>query len=357
MSGEKDIAAFLGRAGWAGAVRAAFPADFSTRRYARLTRGNETAILMQAEPDQKTESFVALAGLLRGLGLPAPEILASDVPAGLVLMEDFGEAQGGKLLDSGKDRGALDKAAAHTLARLHEAFREVCPSLRGGAADEAIQSQTGRTWFQETLDCRASLPARTPEGSLAMTNFSGLSLPVFDAPLFVEQLAPFLDHYFPARFLRPASEAERRAFNESWRRVLAPFDRRPRTLLLRDFMPDNVMLLADGRLGLLDFQDAGLGPAAYDIGSWCEEVRREGGHGRLKEFIESYIALRPDADPQALWEDSRVLLAQRYTRLLGNLMKLDRRSLIPRVWKALNGLLKDEKLAPVLRWFTSALPS
>ncbi|MDD3370770.1 MAG: phosphotransferase, partial [Alphaproteobacteria bacterium] len=76
-----EIAAFLDRCGWGEAQTHPLSGDFSTRNYARLTKqAGETAFLMDADSVQKTPQFVALAGLLRNLGLRAPEIYADDAP-------------------------------------------------------------------------------------------------------------------------------------------------------------------------------------------------------------------------------------------------------------------------------------
>ncbi len=319
MQTEAEIAAFIVKAGWENATRQTLTADFSTRRYARLVRLGqkpESAILMCADPGQKTDIFIHLDFLLRRLELPAPEIYESDEGRSLVLMEDFGLETCGHLLDTGADRGPFDQAAATLLVRLHQSFKS---SMLGA-----------------------------------------MKAPLFNAALFTDQATLFLDHYFPQVFRRAPTAMERSGFVEAWHTALAPLDALPRTLLLRDFMPDNAMKLAAPSfgfpIGILDFQDAGLGPVAYDLGSWCEDVRRNGGMERLDSFIASYHALHPDVDQATLRMAARVFLGQRYTRILGILVKLERTAMVSRVWGSLKLLLKDEKLAPVRRWFASITP-
>lgn len=319
MQTEAEIRYFLERAGWGDAVREELFADFSSRRYARLRResGNpQTAILMMAEPDQKTGNFVHLAFLLRRLKIAAPEIYESDEGRDLVLMQDFGDQQCGKLLSAGEERTYYDYEAAAILAQLHKAFR---PSMLGA-----------------------------------------LKTSLFNAALFTDQATLFLDHYFPHVFHRAPTAMERSGFVEAWHTALAPLDALPRTLILRDFMPDNMMKLSTPELGqkmgLLDFQDAGLGPVTYDLGAWCEEVRRDGGLDRLETVISTYHTLNPVIERAALMESARIYLAQRHTRILGILVKLKRTEHLPRVRNALKILMKDEKLSPVRRWFSSCAP-
>jgi hypothetical protein len=314
MDAEKALALFLQNAGWGEATRSAVAADFSSRRFYRLTReGQEipSAILMTAAPDQKTKEFAALATLLRGIGIVAPEIYAVDVAAGFVLMEDFGEGKVGSLLEAGHNPALFDAGAATLLAALHKNF----------------------------------LPSQA----------EGLALPRFDAALLAEQAALFVDFAFPRETRRAATDAERKEFIAAWQESLAPFDKAlPCTLLLRDFMPDNAMLLsspvAKQTLGVIDFQDAGIGPIAYDLASWCEDVRRDGGLARLPAFVAAYHALHPVVDKTLLLQAARVYAAQRHTRILGILVKLGRGAMIPRVTDAVQSLLQDEALAPVRRW-------
>lgn len=311
---DKSLPSFLEKAGWGGAARKDFAADFSSRRFARLRDGERTAILVESAPDQKTEEYARLANALRKEEIPAPEVYACDSEAGFLLMQDFGERNVGGLLDSGADRAPFDEEAALILARLHQRFDS------------------------------AAMP----------------TLPSYDTRLFLEQLAPFLDHYFPRRRDRLPTEVERISFFAAWREVLSPLEKLPRALLLRDFIPDNAMRLDQPLfgygMGILDFQDAGIGPIAYDLASWSEEVRRDGGVARLPKLVGLYCEANPALDFGVLLSAARVCLAQRSTRLLGRFVLLKKETMIPRLWKALNALFKDEKLAPVLAWFLASAP-
>lgn len=315
---EAEMQSFLKDSGWAKCSCQTLPADFSTRVFARLTQKNtgKTAIFMKAEKDQRTESFVHLSNLLRRLGLSAPKIYASDLVRDLVLMEDFGDKNIGHLLDEGEDRDPYDCHAAKILATLHKGFR---------------QDMLGA--FKTSL---------------------------YNAALFSDQVTLFLDYYYPRIFHRQPSARERSGFVSAWHDVLAPLDSLPRSLLLRDFMPDNMMSLSSAVLGqdvgLVDFQDAGIGCVAYDIASWCEDVRRDGGLDRLPVFVEKYHALNPELDVEVLLNAAHVYAAQRHTRVLGILVKLDRTDYLPRVWHALQSLLKEKALEPVRHWFLSCPP-
>lgn len=318
LASKAEVRSFIKDAGWDGCSCQPFASDFSTRIFARLTKEDtgEIAVLMRADDDQRTEPFVHLANLLRRIDIAAPSIYASDFVRGLVLMQDFGTDNVGLLLDAGMDRDPFDQHAVKLLSVLHLNFRQ------------------------------------------EMLGVSKTSL--YNAALFSDQVTLFLDHYYPKIFHRLASAQERSGFVEAWHTVLSPLDSLPRSLLLRDFMPDNMIALQSPVLGhdvgVVDFQDAGIGPIAYDIASWCESVRRDGGVELLPHFVSMYHKLNPAISEKELLDATYVYAAQRHARVLGILVKLNRMEHLPRVWTTLQKLLQEEALAPVKQWFLSCPP-
>src|SRR5690606_38890146 len=101
MSRDQQISDFLDRIGWGAARRSRLAGDASTRRYERLIDGPRRAVLMDAPPPEDVRPFARIAALLRELDLSAPEVLAADPEAGLLLLEDFGDELFSGLLDAG----------------------------------------------------------------------------------------------------------------------------------------------------------------------------------------------------------------------------------------------------------------
>jgi aminoglycoside/choline kinase family phosphotransferase len=315
-----EIDAFLAQAGWSKAQQVPVAADFSTRRFTRLKRENgtvSTAILMDADPDQKTAQFVALGGLLRALDLSAPEIYAEDRAAGLVLMEDFGDRNMGRMIDAGDDAKPLYRRAVNGLAHLHKHF------------DPGMAK-----------------------------NFD---LPVYGGALLASQAELFLDAWFPFAKNREATKEEAEAFRAACKQALKGIESLPQTLMLRDFMPDNLMDLPgrEGRraVGLLDFQDGGIGPLPYDLASLCEVVRRD-LPVPLDEMIDCYCAqAAPKIGKEDLHRACRILAAQRHIRILGIIARRtrvtgnrDKLVYAPRIWEYLGELMRDEALGPLKAW-------
>lgn len=313
----ENAVAFIEVAGWKDARVVALAADFSTRRFYRLTRdvgGPKTAILMQASADQKTAEFIYIAGLLRGAGLSAPEVYAAEPYNGFVLMEDFGDTTFGKLLDERCEALPLYRRAVEVLTKIRGSGFEVRDS----------------------------------------------GLPVFTVDAFVDQAGLFLDFYFPRVMKRDATEDEREGFRAAWREALKIVEAMPQTLMLRDYMPDNLMDLT-GRngarsVGLLDFQDGGIGPLAYDLASLCECVRRDVPVSLLDDMVAHYHQQNPVVSLGDLRRACFVLSAQRHMRVLGIVARLaqtgrsEKLAYVPRMSGYLRELLRCDELAHVRSW-------
>ena len=105
-----------------------------------------------------------------------------------------------------------------------------------------------------------------------------VDLPSYDQKKLQNELSLFIDWYLEGRLRLDISEKEKRRFFEAWRQCLTYIESCRTVLVLRDYHVDNLMVLAerDGirRCGLLDFQDAVVGPASYDLVSLLQDSRR-----------------------------------------------------------------------------------
>lgn len=321
---DRAIDAFLARAGWAGAMRAPLADDASFRRYERVRLGSAQAVLMDAPPGREdVRPFLAVDRLLRRLGLSAPEVQAEDVAAGLLLLEDFGDATMTRLLAAGEAEEPLYALALDALIHLHRRFSPHDP-----AAAE---------------------------------------LPAYDQPRFLAEAALFVDWFWPAIKGAPCPSAERAAYLGLVANALEAASGSFRTLVLRDFHVDNIMRLP-GRegvaaCGLLDFQDAVVGPAAYDLVSLFEDARRDVDPAMAKRLMARYFAAFPSVDPTAFAAAYSALGAQRALKVLGIFTRLDRRDgksqylrHIDRLWRWLALDLAHPHLAELRGWLDAAFP-
>ncbi|MFN9095987.1 MAG: aminoglycoside phosphotransferase family protein [Alphaproteobacteria bacterium] len=312
------IATFLKHAGFGAARLDPLPSDASARRYTRLLGGPRPALLMEAPPPENTRPFIAIAGHILGLGLSAPEIIAADPEAGLVLLEDFGDATHAALLDAGAPAPALYAEAAETLAALHE--------------------------------------APPPPG-----------LPAWDAAAMARATAAtFLDWWWPAMMGRAPGDDLRAGLDDAIRAMLAPFAG-TQGFVHRDYFPANLMRLdartGARRTGLLDFQDAGLGHPAYDLVSLVQDARRDVTPAARDAAIERYFAARPSVARDDFTAAMAASAAQRHLRVAALWVRLSRRDnkhhyLVhgPRCWRLLAEALEHPAAAPLRLWLDDAVP-
>ena len=137
---------------------------------------------------------------------------------------------------------------------------------------------------------------------------------------------------------------------------------------MRDFHSPNLIWLDDrsdiARVGIIDFQDAVLGPAAYDLVSLLQDARIDVPEQIELALLSRYIkARRADDnsfDPAGFAELYAIMSAQRNTRLLGTFARLNRRDgkpqylrHQPRIWTYLNRSLAHPALSQVREWYSA----
>lgn len=324
MSGrDAEIISFLDRNGLGDAKRIPLAGDASARRYERIERPDgRTLILVDTpNPAEDLRPFIAIGRSLDQLGLSVPGVLAADLEFGLALQDDFGNETFTRLLMDGADPRPLYELATDALIELH------------------------RRWSPGEAD--------------------RLGLPSYDAALFVEQVMLFADVYLPVATGEPLSDKDCSDLESIWRSLVGPACAGRQSLLLRDYHFENLMRLPrDGvrAAGLIDFQNAGTGPLAYDLVSLLEDARRDVPAELADAMVARYLAAFPDLDPQAYRFSAAVLGAVRHTRILAVFVRLARQGRrsylvhLPRVWRLLEGQLAKPDLAPLADWFARHLP-
>jgi aminoglycoside/choline kinase family phosphotransferase len=319
---DQVIAAFVDAAGWGAARRVPLAGDASFRRYQRLSDGERRAVLMDAPPPHEdVRPFARLARHLGSLGFSVPAILAEDAGAGLLLLEDLGDDTYTRRLAAGDDEAALYALAVDVLIDLH----------------------------------RRPAAQVIPDG-----------LPAYDDALLLAEAHLLADWYVPAMAGRPLADDRRRAYTDAWLSVFPRVHAQPPTLVLKDYHVDNLMWLParDGvaACGLLDFQDAVAGPAAYDLVSLLEDARRDIDAGLARAMLARYHAGVPGSRQEEFDAVYAILGAQRHAKVIGIFTRLCRRDgkpdylvHIPRVWRLLEANLEHPALASVRTWFDDNL--
>ncbi len=271
-------------------------------------------------PHEDVRPFIVVARHLLKLGLSAPRILALDETAGLLLLEDLGDDTYTSLLAAGADEEPLYVLAVDLLIGLH-----------------------GR-------------PETVPSG-----------LPVYDDEMLIREATWLTDWYLPRATGTATPGPVRQSYIDAWLGLFPLVQAQPRTLVLRDFHVDNLIWLPDRpgikACGLLDFQDAVAGAAAYDLMSLLEDARRDIDDRLARAMLDRYHGAFPDRDREAFETAYAILGAQRHAKVIGVFTRLavrDGKSAylvhIPRVWRLLTRSLRHPSLAAVAAWFEKHVP-
>ena len=352
---EETIREFLKAAGWGMAERRPLAGDASSRRYERLSLSGRPAVLMDWPPGSQAPAvpggadysriahlaenvrpFVAVGEHLRHLGLAAPEIMASDLARGLLLLEDLGDNVYGTLIEKGAGPGG------EPLDDLYRAGIEALIRLQSVAA-----------------------PAGLPVG-----DGTAHEVPHFDEGVFRAELDVLLDWYFPVVLETEATPAMREEYHGLWTALRPQIDAGAKTLVLRDYHSPNMLWLGGregaARVGLIDYQDALIGSRAYDVVSFLQDARRDVPVAREQAMLAFYVECAKSElanfDEEQFRASYAVLGAERALRLIGlwpRLLKRDGKpqymAHMPRTQDYLRRNLAHPALGPLKRWLDANL--
>ncbi len=340
---------FLAEEGLTDATRTHVQGDASTRAYERLDHAGRKLILMNAprRPDgppvrgglpysaiahlaEDVKPFIAMARGLRERGFSAPQVHAADLAEGLLLLEDLGS------------EGVV---AGDPPAPVEERY--------AGAVDLLVE-----------------LHRQPVAAVLPVTPGVDYRLPPYDIDAFLIEAELLLDWYLPHRGAS-LSSAARAEFTALWRDALSTAYDAPPTWVLRDYHSPNLLWLPEregiARVGVLDFQDALMGPAPYDLVSLLQDARVDVPDPMEIALLGRYVKARLDADPAfattAFVELYVKLGAQRATKILGIFARLDRRDgkpqylrHIPRIWRYLRRSLIHPAMSDLKNWYDGHVP-
>lgn len=302
---------FLVRAGWGEAQRRHFIGDASARSYEIASLpGLAPRVLMNsprlvlgppvrdgkpyaeiAHTAQSVSAFVAIDRALEAGGVSVPRIFAEDQDQGFLLLDHLGSE--GFLGVHGQPVAERCAAAAELLAMMH-----------------------GQTW-----------PERMEAGRGAFHH-----VPPFDRAAMMIEADLLVDWYVPAISGSPAGDALRAGYHREWNAALDRLGGREYTLMLRDFHSPNIIWRGDrtghDRLGIVDFQDALIGPSAYDVASLAMDARVTMSPKIEKLTLDAYVAARHAAgafDEAGFLEAYAIMAAQRNSKILGIFVRLEKR--------------------------------
>jgi aminoglycoside/choline kinase family phosphotransferase len=317
-----DLQVFLTAEGWGGAVRKMIAGDSAQRFYSRLIRADgRTAIVLQAPPDHspdvtpghKIGDFLRIGAALRGIGIVTPEIYATDVQKGFLLLEDFGDLSFKRAFDGGADPKEMYGLAVDVLRRM------------------------------QSVDVVAELPD-------------------YYASHVHKGRRRIVDWYLPAvrRDFVPVGAVE--SYLAVWDSIEKSLPPCPQGFLHIDYHVENLMFLPDrdglARCGVLDFQGAMRGALPYDLGNLLEDARIDVAPDLRRAMLERYCETMSTAEREIFTAWYRVVTTQFHCRVIGQFIRLalvngktQYLKHIPRVAGYLQEGLQHPLLAPMQEWF------
>ena len=286
---EQQLPSLFAARGW-GAVPSATltPAssDASFRRYFRWQDGERSLILMDAPPPQENcRPFVDVAELLADAGVHVPQILAADLDRGFLLLSDLGRQTYLDVIDA-------DNADA----------------LFGDAIQALLAFQ--------------SKPVSVP-------------MPEYDEALLRRELQLFPEWYVGRELGVEFSAAQEQQWQRVCRLLIDSALAQPKVLVHRDYMPRNLMQ-SEPNPGVLDFQDAVIGPVTYDITSLFKDAFLSWPQARVEGWLRDYWQAAGDAGIpvqesfEAFQRASDLMGVQRHLKVIGIFARICRRDGKPR---------------------------
>ena len=214
-------------------------ADASFRSYWRVQSAQRTWVVMDAPPPQEDiRPWLDIGTRLRGAGLHAPEVFASDAARGFVLMEDLGTRT--------------------YLPELSDANADV---LYGDALDALLR-------MQRDVDAH--------------------DLPVFDATRTIPEMELFGEWFLRRHLAFTPSCDQWDVIEHALRLIANAADEQPRRFMHRDYHSRNLLIATHDNPAIIDFQGAMHGPIAYDLASLLRDCYIAWPIERVHAWVEQY---------------------------------------------------------------------
>jgi len=259
--------------------------DASFRRYFRLSHDGSSFIIMDAPPEKEnTRAFVTVARLLLDAGVNVPEILQESPDLGFLLLSDLGS------------RLYLDDLNEMTVERL----------------------------YGDAMAALAAIQACTPTNGV---------LPEYDHTLLMREMALFRDWLVGTHLGIRLNEAQSALLERSFALLAENALGQPRVCVHRDYHSRNLMVTRRNSPGILDFQDAVIGPVTYDLVSLLRDCYIAWPPARVEAWalgyqelaLQSGILREEHGDPVQFLRWFDLMGVQRHLKAAGIFARLNHR--------------------------------
>lgn len=254
--------------------------DASFRRYYRIygnffnTAPKNYMLMDSPSPQEKIDEFVKISKILQEFDIHVPHIIQKNLQDGFLILEDFG------------DRLLLDELNNHT-------------------AD---------FFYHHAIDILVHIQSH-PYPS---------NLPKFDIQHMYGEMELFTTWFIGKHLDLTLTNTELDLIKKSFLYIAESIASHPKVLIHRDFHSRNLMVLQDNQLGVIDFQDAMIGPQTYDFVSllkdcyieWPVEKQREWCHYGFQQFYPEKLTF------EQFWQEFNLCGLQRHLKVLGIFCRL-----------------------------------
>lgn len=314
---------YLERTGWADADITPVSEDCAMRRYLRLQKGDKTVILLESLPDShphatpghKVCDYIRIGSYLRNAGVYTPEIYDYDEEKGLLLVEDLG----------------------------HQTFKQ---ALESGVS--------AKTLYAQATDVLRYMRENVPA--------NGIDLPSYNDSHMHADRTHVINWYWPAVTGIKPTENDVQDYINVWDQIESQLPPVPQVFTHVDFHFENVMWLPENkglsRCGVIDFQQAVVGPAPYDLANLLEDARMSVPDGIRAAMMVSYCEGMTKEEREIFQSWFRILAAQFHCRVIGLFIRMAVRDgkygyfpHLPRLAGYMRDNIEDPLLAPLKQWF------
>ena len=254
-------------------------ADASFRQYFRVTdsRNGKTFIVMDAPPEKENcKPFLQVTELLRDAGVNAPAVLAMDLQQGFLLLDDLGNRP-----------------------YLNELNNDTADALYLDAIEAIIKMQR--------IDA---------------------ILPLYNRELLQKEMDLFEEWYVNRHLNKTLSDTQKEVLTGIFDRLIESAREQPQVFVHRDYHSRNLMITEENNPGVIDYQDAVIGPVTYDLVSLFKDCYIQWPREKVELWLELYLArITPERliDKQTLLRWFDFMGVQRHLKVLGIFARLNYR--------------------------------
>ena len=297
--------------------------DASFRKYFRVYIKNQKKTLLLVDSPKKTENnlgYLKVSSILEKMNLSIPKIFNFDISKGFFLIEDFGINKYTNSLKNGESEFKLYNLATDILLHINK-------------HSSNLEKQ----------------------------------LPIYTNKKLINEVLLFLKWYWPAIYKKAPKKNIINEFIKIWENLLNNNLKTKKVLVHRDFHIDNLFLLRNRQnlkaCGLIDFQDAVIGPSSYDLVSLLEDARRDVDPNISANMYTKFIKKLSKKEEKNFSKEYKILAVNRHLKVIGIFSRLyirDRKKSylkhIPRLWKLIEQNLSFNPLNELNKWIDNFFP-